>query len=89
MNRDEAVNLLKEILDTCVDLKQNGVALMPPNADDVLSKDYQIHIMGDVSKVDLSCLNQIVEKSRLSLKMFQEKMLLVIYRPIMIPLSAR
>ena len=82
MIRNEAVDLLKEILDKCINITQYGIAIMPPNSDDVLSKNYQIHVMGNVNKLDTSCLESIVKKSCLQLKLIQEKKLLVIYRPM-------
>ena len=82
MNRNEAVDLLKEILDKCINITQYGIAIMPPNSDDVLSKYFQIHVFGNINKLDTSCLKSIMEKSCLQLKLLQEKNLLVIYRPM-------
>ena len=82
MNRAEAVNLLKEISDKCDSLSMFGVALMPPDADNVLSTGFQIHILGNVGEECFSSLKPIIEKSNLHLKMIQEKNVLIIYRPI-------
>jgi hypothetical protein len=78
--RDEAVSLLKEVSDKCVSLVPYGIMLMPPNADNVLSKGYQLHIKANLDKESLSCMKPFVEKRGLRMK--QEKDLLVIYKPI-------
>jgi len=53
---------------------------MPPDADDVLSKGYQLHIKANLDEETLSCMKPMVEKH--GLKMKQEADLLVIYRPL-------
>ncbi len=82
MHRNEAVDLLKEILENCINITQYGIAIMPPNSNDVMSKNFQIHVFGNVNKLDTSCLESIMKKSCLQLKLIQEKNLLVIYRPM-------
>lgn len=44
MNKKEATSLLKEVYGTCDNFGEQGVIVMPPNDDDVLSKGYQLHI---------------------------------------------
>ena len=44
MNRQEATSLLKEVYQVCGGLGEQGVMLMPPDADDVLSHGFQLHI---------------------------------------------
>jgi hypothetical protein len=80
MNREEAIAVLKELSALCVCLVPYSVMLMPPNADDVLSKGYQLHIKANLPKEDAVCMRPHLEKRGLTLK--QEEDLLVIYRPI-------
>jgi hypothetical protein len=47
MNRKEVAIFFKELFDECPSLEGKPFVLMLPNADDVLSKDYQIHIDRD------------------------------------------
>lgn len=56
--------------------------LLPPNADDVLSQGYQLHIKFPLSKGDIDCIKPIVESRNLALKDEPEKQLLVIYKPM-------
>jgi hypothetical protein len=80
MRRDEAVNLLKELSDKCVCLTPYAIMLMPPDANDVLSQGYQLHIKANLHPEDLSCMKPHVEKQGLKLK--KEKDLLAIYKPL-------
>jgi hypothetical protein len=50
LKREEAVSLLKEITGICGGMGEEVVMLMPPNADDVLSHGYQLHIKGAVKE---------------------------------------
>lgn len=81
MNRDEALKLLKELNLACDGVGEQGIMLMPPDADNVLSHGYQLHIKATgIERLD--CIKSLVEKYKLALANEQEKQLLVIYRPI-------
>lgn len=83
MKREEAVNLLKKVATYCDGLQESGIMLMPPDADDVLSHGYQLHIKARAShRSSYQCLKPIVEKSGLAHEGEPEKDLRVIYRPI-------
>jgi hypothetical protein len=81
MNRKEIAVLFKEIFDNCPNLEGKPFALMPPNADDVLSKDYQVHILTEVEDSLLVCIRRIIKKHG-NLALSEQKNLLVIYEPI-------
>ena len=81
MNRDEAVSLLKELNLACDGIGEQGIMLMPPDADDVLSHGYQLHIKA-IGTERLDCIKSLVEKHKLALANEPEKGLLVIYRPV-------
>jgi hypothetical protein len=53
---------------------------MPPNADDVLSKDYQIHMRAEIDDILLVCLRKIVKKHQYAIN--EQKGLVVIYEPL-------
>jgi hypothetical protein len=82
LNRKEATSLLKEVHQACGDLGAQGVMLMPPDADDVLSHGYQLHIKACLGNEHLECVKPLVEKYKLNMNYEPEKQLLVIYRPI-------
>ncbi len=80
MKREEAVKVLLEISKTCHALDMYNIMLMPPNADDVLSKGNQLHIKANLDEQTQLCIKPIIEKYGLTME--QEKDLLVIYRPM-------
>jgi hypothetical protein len=82
LNREEAMSLLKELNLSCDGLGEHGVMLMPPNADDVLSHGYQLHIRGSIDNEMLVCIRPLLEKYKLTMVNEPEKRLLVIYRPM-------
>jgi hypothetical protein len=64
-------------------LGHHHVILMPPDADDVLSKGYQLHIRStSISKEDIDCIRPIVEARNLALSDESENHLLIIYKPV-------
>ncbi len=82
MNRDEATNLLKEVYKTCSNFDEQGVMLMPPDVDDILSHGYQLHIKAPLGNEHLNCMKYFVQKHNLAMAYEPAKELLVIYRPM-------
>ncbi len=82
MNRQEAISLLKEVQQACDHFGENGVMLMPPDADDVLSHGYQLHIKAPLGNEHLECIKPIAQKHKLNMNYEPTKELLVIYRPM-------
>lgn len=73
--------IFKELFDTCPSLEGKPFVLMPPNADDVLSKDYQIHIKAEIEEDLLMCIRRIVKKHQ-KYAVNEQKNLVVIYEPL-------
>lgn len=82
MKREEAVNVLKEIIEKCRMCDGNWLALMPPNSHNLLSKGYQIHLKFPVSKTAIACVSAILEKYKLAMLNKEGQELIIIYRPI-------
>ena len=82
LNREEATALLKEASKVCDLFGAQGIMLMPPDADDTLSKGYQLHIKAKIGNEHLECMKPLVQKYKLAMNYEPEKELLVIYRPI-------
>jgi hypothetical protein len=80
MNRQEAADFLKELLDTFCSLEGKPFALMPPDSDSVLSKGYQIHIKTTLDESTLLGIRKIVLERNLAIS--EEDNLTVIYKPI-------
>lgn len=81
MDRKQVAILFKQMFDKCPNLEGKSFALMPPNADDVLSKDYQIHIKSELDEDTLLCIRRIV-KEHDNLAISEQNNLLVIFEPV-------
>lgn len=79
MKREEAIKVLLEISQACHALDTYNIMIMPPNADDVLSKGNQLHIKANLDQASRTCIQPILERYGLTFE--QEKDLLIIYRP--------
>jgi hypothetical protein len=82
LNRQEAVSLLKEVYQACDSFGEQGVMLMPPDSDDVLSHGYQLHIKAPLGNEHLECIKPIAQKYGLNMTYEPVKQLLVVCRPI-------
>lgn len=79
LDRAEAIEVLKEIISS-TNCDSSFVALMLPNAHNVLSKGYQIYIKTQLDTSQRKLLVNILEKNGLTSKYDAET--LVIYKPI-------
>ena len=81
MEREEAVAVLKEILNDCRELDGNGICLMPPNTNGISSKGLQVYIKDpNNDKEVISRLKAIADKHNAALQ--ENDGYLVIFRPI-------
>jgi hypothetical protein len=80
LNRSEVVSLFKQVLEVCGGLGEQAIMMMPPNADDVLSSGYQIHIKPSLRQADFQCIQAIVQKHNLSIINEPTRDLTVIFR---------
>jgi hypothetical protein len=78
LDRVEAVSVLREIISKC-NLIVNFVNLVPPRADDVVSKGYQIHIKPSIDTCDREVVLRIIVEHQLALQEDDEK--IIIYKP--------
>ena len=79
LDRDKVVEVLKDIFGKCNLIEGKSIKLMPPDADSVLSKGYQIHIQTKCDQYTESCLQRIAKKYALATAI--EDDFLVIYNP--------
>jgi hypothetical protein len=82
LKREEAVNLLQEIIQHCTSFESYFVALMPPDSDDLLSHGYQLHIKGIIAQANIDCIVPIVEKYKLAIENEPQKDVLIIYKSL-------
>jgi hypothetical protein len=80
LDRKEAIIVLKEIFDACMELDESWVALIPPTAGNVEAKGYQIHIRTKINGFDKKCVEATLQKYDLMYKEITNTA--IIYRPI-------
>lgn len=80
MQREQAVNVIKEIFAICHHVEGKSIKLMPPNADDVLSKGCQIHLQTRNDRELDSCIKAIADSEGLAVA--KEGDNLIIYKPM-------
>jgi hypothetical protein len=82
MNREQAVDIIKELFDICNSVEGRSIKLMPPKNNDALSNTFQIHIQLSRSTSDSlveTCVEAIAQRNRLA---FETKNgWLIIYKP--------
>jgi hypothetical protein len=82
LDRREAIAVLKEITSRCAGalrLTVSVINLVPPRADDTISKGYQIHIKSEICSEDRSLLQSIMDARQLALKEIGDR--LIIFKP--------
>ncbi|MDI9577887.1 MAG: hypothetical protein WC203_07480 [Candidatus Bathyarchaeia archaeon] len=80
MERQQAVSVVKEIFECCRFIEGKNIKLMPPNADDVLSKGCQIHIDAKDDDILMDCLEKVAIGNELA--MVKEGQLVILYKPL-------
>jgi predicted translin family RNA/ssDNA-binding protein len=69
MKREEAIELLREIVKTCKNIDFKHISLKPPsekaNAD---SEGFELHVKNQLNEADWKCLKGIVQTRGLSVK---------------------
>ena len=81
LKREEAILVLKELFEKCTLLDGRYLALMPPNATELMSKGYQILIKTPLDEETRDCMQEVLMKNHLTIKI-TEADTFVIYRPI-------
>ncbi len=79
-NREEAIAVMKDIVQKLPTLDSNAVVVMPPNSDDVTSSSYQIHIKASIDSSTLAQLEAIVRQHSFAINVQPINNLVVIYK---------
>jgi hypothetical protein len=70
MRRQEAVELLREIVASCHSIHPNHISLKTPSDKDTVSEGYELHIKDHFDETDLKCLKGILRKRSLRMKTY-------------------
>lgn len=65
MNREQAVNVIKQIFEQCRFIEGKSLKLLPPKGNDALSNTYQIHIQVNSDELLAACVDDIAKKHNL------------------------
>jgi len=79
LNREQAVNVIKQIFDQCSYMEGRSLKLMAPKENNALSHTYQIHIQTRDNKTLKSCIETVAKKNGLEVKQTDD--LVIIYKP--------
>ena len=81
MNREQAVNVIKEISEQCQLLEGKSIKLLPPKDNDALSNTFQVHIqtLGFPDPCLVGCIREVAEKHKLAIE--QVDGYLIVFKP--------
>jgi hypothetical protein len=78
LDREEAINLYKEIIAQCR-INIASVSLVPPRRDDIFSNGYQLQIKSILNSCDIELIHKIVDNHQLACEILDDN--IVIYKP--------
>lgn len=65
MERNEAVEIIEELVEGCVEIDGQYLALMPPNPLSKLSVGYQVHVKANLSGSERKCFEDLLNEHNL------------------------
>jgi hypothetical protein len=68
MNREQAVNVIKEIFEQCRFIEGKSLKLMPPKENNNLSNTFQVCVQVMNDSLLVSCIESVAEKHNLKVK---------------------
>lgn len=80
LDREEVLRLFKVIFSRCRHIEGKSLKLMPPDADSVHSKGYQIHISPNNDEALECCIERVAREHMLAVA--DEGDMLVIFKPV-------
>ena len=80
LKREEAIALLKAIVEACKKADYTNIILKPPGAENNMkSEGFELHIKGHFNQSDYECLTAIIQKRNLNMKKYDGS--IVVYKP--------
>jgi hypothetical protein len=65
MERNEAVEIIEELVENCTDIEGQYLALMPPDPSNNLSAGYQVHVKMSLSGSKRKCFEDLLNQHNL------------------------
>ncbi|MGO8806730.1 MAG: hypothetical protein ACLQO7_09060 [Candidatus Bathyarchaeia archaeon] len=79
MNREQAVNIIKQIFEQCRFIEGKSLKLLPPKGNDALSNTYQIHVQVNSDALLADCIEGIAGKHNLAVT--RKNGYCIVYKP--------
>jgi hypothetical protein len=79
LNREEAIQIYKELMIECKGLNSVSIYLSPPRENDVISEGYQIYLPITIRNADKESVQRIANDHNLSIREINDK--IIIYKP--------
>jgi hypothetical protein len=80
LKREEAILVLKELFEKCTTLDGHYLELLPPEASTMMSGGYQIVIKTVLDEYTRNCMQDVLMKYHLTIKV-QDEQTFTIYKP--------
>lgn len=80
MKREEAILVLKDLFDKCTNLDGHYLEVIPPSASKDMSLGYQIQIKATLDEETRTCMQDVLMKYQLTIKVEEEDSF-IIYSP--------
>jgi len=81
VNREEAVNLIREINEECRSIRGTSIMLKTPNETDINSKGYQVHLIMKADPAKLRCLEVVAAQYGYTVETLPERGLVIVFNP--------
>lgn len=80
LKREEAIAVLKEIVEACKKVDYANIILKPPGVENNMkSEGFELHIKDHFNQSDYECLTAIIQKRNLNMKKYDGY--IVVYKP--------
>jgi len=85
LKREEAILVLKELFDKCTNLDGHYLEVIPPNASKDISMGYQIQIKAILDEETRTCMQDVLMKYQLTIKIEEENSFIIYSPPAPVP----
>jgi hypothetical protein len=85
LKREEAILVLKELFDKCTNLDGHYLEVIPPKASKDMSLGYQIHIKATLDEETRTCMQDVLMKYQLTIKVEEEDSFIIYSPPAPVP----
>jgi len=81
VNRQEAIDLIREINEECKSIRGTSIMLKTPEETDINSKGYQVHLIMSADQAKMRCLEVVAAQYGYEVKTLPERGLVIVFKP--------